>query len=83
MVYRSSSTWPGIKHLVTLFLNILFGLLVHVLLLISRVINDVLLLLYQILQGYLMVLAFQIHSLSFELVVIGIFPYFTTDASFF
>jgi len=45
MVYRSSSLWPGIKQFILLYLIILLGMLVHVLLLISRMINGVLLLL--------------------------------------
>ena len=58
----------------TLFLNILIGLLVHAILLIFGVINVVQLLLYQSLQGYLMVLESQIQFLNSGLVVIGVFP---------
>ena len=46
----------GLNNFMTLFLNIPLGLLVQVLLLISGMINCVLLLVYQTLQGYLMVL---------------------------
>jgi len=44
MVYRLSSLWPGLSSFILLYLIILLGLLVHVLLLISIMINGVLLL---------------------------------------
>ena len=63
-----------LNNFITLFLNRLLGLLVQVLLLIFGMINGVPLLLYQSLEGYLMVLEYHIQFLNFGLIVIGLFP---------